>query len=222
MGADLKDWKTLACILTVVGVSQFIIFTIVAMLLYPEGYSFLENNFSDLGSTVVIKPGDIQTDIENPICRWIFTITVVFTAFSLIPFLLTLRTLFRETLGQHVLSYIGSISGLTAMPFLAGIGIFPTDTQSEWHELSALTFFKLFALVIIIYSLAILLNKNYRNLFSLVGFIIATHAMLHVFHFSLYDGIRPATQKVAVYLFISWCMIQVFEVWNRVKAQRHG
>ena len=159
-GADLKDWRTLACILTVVGVSQFIIFTIVAMFLYPEGYSFLGNNFSDLGSTVVIKPGSIQTDIENPICRWIFTITVVFTAFSLIPFLLTLRTLFRENLGQSVLSYIGSIAGLTAIPFLAGIGIFPTDTKHDWHELSALTFFKLFALVIIIYSLAILLNKN--------------------------------------------------------------
>ena len=140
MGADLKDWQTLSCILTVVGVSQFIIFTIVAMFLYPEGYSFLENDFSDLGSTVVIKPGDIQTDIENPICRWIFTLTVVFTAFSLIPFLLTLRTLVRENLGQRILSYIGSITGLTAMPFLAGIGIFPTDTKSEWHDLSALRF----------------------------------------------------------------------------------
>jgi len=60
MEADLKDWKTLACILTVVGVSQFIIFTIVAMFLYPEGYSFLENNFSDLGSTVVINPVKIR------------------------------------------------------------------------------------------------------------------------------------------------------------------
>ena len=48
---SLKSWKRVACLIAVIGTLQMIILTLIAMILYPDGYSFSDHYFSHLGLT---------------------------------------------------------------------------------------------------------------------------------------------------------------------------
>jgi hypothetical protein len=42
---DLKSWKRVACLISVIGGLQFIIITIIAMIFYSGGYVFFDYTF---------------------------------------------------------------------------------------------------------------------------------------------------------------------------------
>ncbi|MFX1499303.1 MAG: hypothetical protein ACFFBH_17435 [Promethearchaeota archaeon] len=192
-------------ILTIIAGVQFIIMTIIAMIIYPGGYSFWNNFFSHLGYTISYNNG--QPSIPSYV---IFASTCTITAILLIPFWCVLTSFFRQTTLERYLSFIGTLFGLLSCPNLALLAIFPGNLLFEPHIIVTRLFFMLFAAAMFTYSIAILINKDYENYYAIIGFGIGVIIVLYILIF-LYNA---ALQKVTVYLLITWGAIQGIKLWK--------
>jgi len=170
------------------------------MLFYPEGYDFLNNSFSSLGLTVT-------RGYATPINHAVFAITCTLAGGASVPFWLSLRTVFTESTPQKVISWIGTILGLVAAPFLAALAIFAGDVYPVEHGWSTILFFILFALAITVYSFGILLNKEYDNKYALVGFVVAIIDIVYIFFIG-----TAWMQKIAVYSMVLYSAFQGYRL----------
>ena len=200
----LKNSKYLGCFLGIIGCVQFIIITIIAMFFYPGGYSFWDNFFSQLGFTKSANNGQ-----PNIISFILFITTMTIGGILLIPFWLSIRTIFTETKKLRYTSWLGTIIGLISCPFIILIALTPGDIMRDQHILVTKLFFLLFASAIIVYSIAILLNKEYENLYAYIGFAMAVLLLLYMSVFLL----NAAVQKITVYVLFSWVIIQGVKLW---------
>lgn len=206
---DLKSWKRIFSLYTIIGAILFLILTIIAMLTYPVPYDFGGHYFSSLGVTHV-KTGNLP----NPVSSTIFLITMIIAGSSLIPFWIIIRELFIDVEKASKIATVGTILGLASAPLAMGVGIFPGDIAPLPHTISANGFFISISAAIILYSIAILLNDNYPNPFAYIGIAIAIIVFLYVF--GAFRFADPLFQKICVYSFIIWAFIQTIKVWQEV------
>ena len=206
---DFKSYGRLACLSMVFCAVQFLALTFLAAFLYPGGYDYFGYFFSDLG-TVTARNG-----ASNATSSFLFLLTTILVGIFVIPAWLVLPTLFKDSIYEKVTSYLGSIIGLLASPLIIGIGLTPYDIEFDLHGFFARYFFLAFGAAILIYSIAILLNKDYSNYYSIVGFVIFILVLIYVF-VGLGD-LQAFLQKVIIYGYILWALIQVFHIWPAVE-----
>ncbi len=214
---DLKDKKHALIFLSGIGAISFIILTFIAMLFYPRPYNFFTDHFSMLGLINAnpsffgrIPPG---LPLPNPISSILFMSALTITAVATVPFWIIITSLFEENRNTKILSRFGSIVGLISSPLLIGIA-FPADVYLEIHSISTMWFFLLFAVAIMIYTIAIFLNENYPNEYAIFGVIVVAVAILYVF--IPFTPLNAMHQKIAVYLFIAWPLLQAKKIWNEI------
>jgi hypothetical membrane protein len=127
--------------ISLVLIAQFLVTTLIAMLLYDggtdfspqaEGYSFLYNTFSELGRVYGFD-GEAK-----PVTQWLFTATMVLSGAGLMISHAALPGLFRRA--EDDLPYPGqrwataaAILGMIVGAGFIGIGTFPTDTRTFAH-----------------------------------------------------------------------------------------
>ena len=149
---------------------QYIVLTTIAMFFYAggnlvdlssPGYSFWTNFFSDLGRTVSLsgKP--------NLISFTIFTITALILGASFAVYIVIFPSLFKKNSKTRSIAIVGSLMGLIFCIGLFGTILTPWDLLYEEHLLFANIFNISGLLVLIFYSIAILLEKNYPNKFAI-------------------------------------------------------
>lgn len=110
---------------------------------------------------------------------------------------------------MRALGWLGTVLGLIAGPLLAGVGIFAGDVFPAQHGFSTIYFFLLFSSAIIIYSIAILINKDYENVYALIGIIVAIICYTYV----LVPGFGTAAmQKLAVYALVLYSAFQGYKL----------
>jgi hypothetical membrane protein len=90
------------------------------------------------------------------------------------------------------------------------IAIFPGDTMRSQHLLATMLFFLLFASAMILFSIAILFEKDYENFYGYIGFAMAILLLLYMSVFLL----NAAIQKITVYILFSWVIIQGYKLWK--------
>ncbi|MHA1658402.1 MAG: hypothetical protein ACTSUT_04675 [Promethearchaeota archaeon] len=206
---DLKSWKRLSCIISVIGALQFIFVSFIGMLFYPDGYEFLGHYLSDLGTTVS------RNGLSNMTSRVFFVIACTWAGISLITFWIVMPTLFLQTKIAKYLSFAGSILGVMSSPLLALISFYAADVYLDEHIWVTMYFFLFFAMAIMIYSVAILLNNDYENIYGIVGVIFSIIIVLFIFgYFSPYNVLM---QKVVVYGFCLWTSFQATKIWKDVR-----
>ena len=206
---EIKNIGRLACIVTVFGVVQFIFLTFLAALFYPGGFDFFGYYFSDLGAAVA-KNGE-----PNSISSVLFPVTLILVALALVPFWLVIYSLFKESRVEKVLSILGSALGLVSSPFIIGVALFPIDTQLETHILLTLTFFSLFVLATLLYSIDIILNRNYPNYFGIVGLVLFAISLV-----ILIDPLAPYVaflQTIVIYGYFVWVLIPTYILRKELK-----
>jgi len=206
---EIKNIGRLACIVTVFGVVQFIFLTFLAALFYPGGFDFFGYYFSDLGAAVA-KNGE-----PNSISSVLFPATLILVALALVPFWLVIYSLFKESRVEKVLSILGSALGLISSPFIIGVALFPIDTQLDTHILLTLTFFSLFVLASLLYSIAIILNRNYPNYFGIVGLVLFAISLV-----ILIDPLAPYVaflQTIVIYGYFIWVLIPIYILRKELK-----
>jgi hypothetical membrane protein len=192
------NWKRVGAWCGIVAGIQFVIITFAIMIPYPEGYSFLENSFSSLGLSVT-------RGYPTP-WNWFFFATATTLAGVLsMPFWLSIRTVFTKTSAEKGLSAVGTLLGLIAGPCLAGVGIFAGDLFPDQHFWCTILFFLLFSSAIILYSIVILINREYGPVYALIGIIVAIICYVYI----LVPGFGTnAMQKLAVYCLVLYSVFQ--------------
>ncbi|MHA2065580.1 MAG: hypothetical protein ACXABY_14490 [Candidatus Thorarchaeota archaeon] len=201
------NWKRIGALCGILAGVVFVILTTIDMLIYPGGYNFFDNYISQLGLSVI-------NSVDTPLNWFLFAAATTSAGVCTVPFYLTIRTVFAETGAQKALSGLGTVLGLAAAPCLAGIGIFAVDLFLYEHAWATIIFFVLTAIAIGTYSIAILLKRDYHNLYSLVGVIVAIICLLHIYG----PGFgTPIMQKAAVYALVLWSVFQGFELRKMVQ-----
>jgi len=209
---EIESVGRLACVVTIFGVLLFLLLTFLAALFYPGGFDYFGYYFSDLGA-VLARNGE-----PNSISSTLFPVTLTVVALALIPFWLIIHSLFKESRVEKFLSILGSALGLISSPFIIGVALFPIDTQLETHILLTLTFFSLFVLATLLYSIAIILNRNYPNYFGLIGLVLFAISLV-----ILIDPLAPHVaflQTIAVYGYFVWTLIPIYLVWPLVRTRK--
>jgi hypothetical protein len=184
----------------------YVVISSINMLVYPGGYNFFENYFSELGLTMVGSLPNLH--------GWIlFSAACTSAAVCIIPFCLAIREEFAITPGLKIAGSVGSLLGILAAPFLSALALFAADIYLYEHAIATILFFLLYASSIIIYSTAILFNREYNNLYSLAGFIVAAAALVHILliHTAL-------MQKIAVYSLVLWSTVQGYALLQSLKS----
>ncbi len=198
----MKSLKWIGALCGVLGGVLFVVITALNMLVYPRGYVFLEDYFSELGLMVV--------DGESNILGYVlFSLACTSTAICIVLFCLSMRPLFTETRLQRYISWLAALTGITSAPFLSALALFAADVFLLQHAVFTIIFFVLYSSAIVLYSVAILLNKSYNRLYSVFGFVVACIALLHIFwiHTAL-------MQKIAVYSMILWSVFQGYRLMH--------
>jgi hypothetical protein len=205
------------------GSSQFILFTSIAMKIYPggsklfpeaKGYNFLYNFFSDLGLSQTFS-GD-----WNLPSRVLFTIALILVGISLLLYYLTAPKLFTSK-KSHWFSTIASISGILAAVSFVAIAFTPEDLYPSLHQIFAYLAFNLAIISSFLFAGAIFFQKNYPNIFawnSIVLIIPLTIILVlqtnsHLFAPYIKFTFQVLSQKIIVYLEILNFSIQAFGAW---------
>jgi hypothetical protein len=206
------DWKKLGAYCGILGGIVFIIITAIVMVIYPGGYNFFLNTFSSTGLS-------FTNGVPTPHHWFLFAFACTFVAVCSIIFFFALRTLFTEPNYLFYLAWIGTRIGILAAIFLSALAIFAADVFPTEHGITTLSFFLLISIAIVIYSIAIFLNKDYENLYGLIGFIIAILSFTYfagiLAHIPIIDS--AAMQKVAVYGLILWSVFQGYKLYTVFK-----
>ena len=212
--SDFERISRLACIVTIFGVLQFFVLTFLATFLYPGDYDYFGYYFSDLGA-VAARNGD-----PNLISRELFFIALTLLSIALIPFWLTIRSLFTESNKEKILGKIGSTLGVMSSPFLIAIALFPLDTQLESHFLATLVFVLLFVSATLLYSISIILNQNYPNYFGIIGIILFAIpiASFTISFMDPFASLGAFLQKIALYGYFIWVLLPTHLVWLLVRS----
>ena len=110
----------------------------------------------------------------------------------------------------------GSIAGIISSPLLIALAIYGYDYHGPEHSFTTLWFFVLFAIAIMIYSIAINLNKNYPK-YKIAAIISLLFSILNIlFIVRVFSIINVIMQKIIVYGFISWTIFQVILIWKEI------
>ena len=201
------NWKRIGAYAGILAGIQVIIITSILMVIYPGGYNFFLNTFSDLGYSVINM-------VPTPHRHLLFSITLTLAAGLSVLFWLAVRTLFTETTILKILGVLGTILGFVAAPFLSALAIFANDVFPTQHGLSTILFFFLFSSAILVYSIAILLNKDYENLYALIGVIVVIISYVYVIGMVANIPVLgdAAMQKLTIYALILYSAFQVYKL----------
>lgn len=198
------SWKRLGAYLGILCGTLWVVVTFIAMLTFPGGYLFFEYPISALGLTVI-------NSTPSMLNYFLFVTACTGAAVCLVPFTFTIRTLFTGTTGLKVLSGLGTVFCLISAPFLAALAIFAGNVFPSLHGWSTIYFFIFIMLGILFYSIAIILNSEYKTIYGMIGFIIVIVCILHIagmFGFASMYFATPIWQKTAIYGLVLWSVFQ--------------
>jgi len=208
----LFQFIAIACLL-------FVVLTALAMFFYPggtavdptsPGYSFLTNFFSDLGRT------QSRSGATNLISLVLFVTALTGAGVGLILFFLLFPPFFKRTPFEHLISWLGSIAGITAGVCFIAVAWIPANLNSAVHTQLVYFAFEAFTGAALLYLPVMLRDRRYPKRYAFVFFLFAV--LLVGYLYLLFFGPSPRTpeglliqaigQKIIVYASIISVMIQ--------------
>ncbi len=204
------NWQKLFFQFGVFGTMQFLVLTVLAMLIYPggtihhpeyEAYDFLYNYFSDLGRTFTFDGS------SNWMSHLLFRTTLTISGVCLILFFVALPTLFKSN-STKTLIIIASFFGIIAGVCYIGIANVPWNIDLRLHRSWVYRGFMSFLLMTVFYSAAILTEREYPNryakAFGVFAIILSIQIVIMIFGPRAYRSneglfIQAVAQKVVVY-----------------------
>ncbi len=172
-----SSWQRRAFAIVIVACVQFVVLTLVAMLLYPggtlrdpntTGYSFYGSFLSELGLTRTHAGG------SNLPSFILFVVALTLAGGGLVLFFVAFASFFRRTPLRRVVSALGSLAGIASGICFVGVAFTPADLFAQAHGQFVMWAFQLFPVAVVLYTAAILLEPNYPNRYAVVfaGFAV--------------------------------------------------
>jgi hypothetical membrane protein len=133
-------------------------FTLVAWILYPDGFSPWTHYLSRLGDF-----------IYSPFGAYFYNVGCILTGAVLIPFFIGLMVWYDKKLGTKGVLVLGQIVGICAAFALILIGVFSED-QGTPHMTASSTFFLLNFFVMILINISLMLHNKFIKAVGIYGF----------------------------------------------------
>ena len=222
----LTPWHRRAFLFTLYAGLQFLLFTVLAMLLYPggtfadpgtTGYDFFRNFFSDLGLR------QSHSGAFQPLTAGLFVTALSTAGIALILFSFTFRAFFRRSALDRWLGYGGALFGLLAGLGYVGVALTPADLRPEGHMLAVYVAFLAFPVSTACFALAIYRQRRFSNVYGHV--LLAFTGLLLVYVGFLFAGpglesdrgitIQVTAQKTIVYAAIVTLFIAAYGAWRQ-------
>jgi hypothetical protein len=201
-----------------VGCIQFVVLTLLAMLVYgggtvvdptTRGYSFFTNFFSDLGFTRT------RLGAPNTASAILFFVALTLAGLSLVLFFAAMPRFFRGSRLSRVLSSTGSIFGVVSGLSFVGVAFTPANLYLGAHGMFVQVAFVSFFAAVLCYLAAIPLTPSFPNayttVFAVFALLLAGYLWLLFFgpHLDSPLGvqIQATGQKIIVYAAIVFCLI---------------
>lgn len=205
--------------------AQFIILTIIAMVIYPGGlltddstvgYNFFRNFFSDLGRTVSYDGGR----------QWgsavLFFIALSVSGLALIYFFTLTPRLFKDDRITYGLTIIGSIFGVISGISFVGIALTPANLLLDPHVLFVQVAFSVFMVVVICYAISIWRTQHYPNMYAIAYIIFGVFLAGYIYLLFWGPSARTDTgliinatgQKMVAYAALINMAIQSVGAWR--------
>jgi hypothetical protein len=229
MKTSTKSWRERIYFLTMVGCVQFVILTLIAMVLYSggthadpttKGYSFFRNFFSDLGLTETIS-GDPKFA-----SFLLFTVAMVLAGAALAIFFIAFPKFFSSSALGKWLGILGSIAGTVSGLAFIGVAL-PGNLYPQPHTLSVQIAFLAFFVAVLFYIPALFLKRDYPRTYAWT--FVAFAILLGVYIWLLFEGpaiststgliIQATGQKIIVYAAIVSMFIQSYGAWKTTKGE---
>jgi hypothetical protein len=229
--ARIVSWGQRPFQLVMWGCGQFVVLTLIAMLIYPggtkfdpnaPGYTFFHNFFSELGFTVT------RGGLANPIAAPMFFIALTLAGLGLVFYFVVSLQFFWKTTLLKVLSILGSFSGIVSGLAYVGIAFTPANLLPDPHLQFVLLAFRAFLPAVLFYLVAIFLNREYPNSYAVVYLVFA--GLLAAYIVLITRGpdvdtaqglmIQATGQKIIVYAAIITIFIQSWGA-SRLIRQNH-
>lgn len=204
--------------ITTVACGQFVVLTLVAMLVYAggtgddrtaSGYTFLSNYFSDLGMTVA------YSGRSNSLSAILFFVALSVAGFGLILYFWQAPHLMSRVPAGKTLSRIGSFFGIIAGLGYIGVALTPANLLLTPHVLFVQIAFLSFEIAALFYIFAIFADGHYPRQMAIVYIIfalaLAAYLVLIFGNFDFGDKrltINVTGQKLIVYAAIITMLIQ--------------
>ena len=165
-----RTWKRRTLVFCLACLALHALFDPLAMVLYPggtcidedtEGYSFFENFYSDLGMAHTYG-GE-----PNTLSSLLFASVNALNGIALLFFSVIMPSYFTATRLERFSSRVGSICGVLAGVSSVGAMI-PADLYLSAHLVFTFSTSALFLLAFVFYSVAMLKNRRYPNVYAAV------------------------------------------------------
>ena len=218
------NWQNRFFQFGVFGTLQFLVLTLVAMIIYPGGtihhpdletYDFLYNYFSDLGRTFTFD------GTPNWLSHIIFKITLTISGICLMLFFIALPSLFKSNISR-VLILIAAFFGIISGVCYIGIANVPWNLDLRLHHSWVYKGFISFFIMTIFYSAAILVEKRYPNryakAFGIFAIILFIQIIIMLFGPRAWRSntglfIQAVAQKIVVY---SEILVMLFQAYGAI------
>ena len=133
---------------------------------YPGGYNFLRHNISEVGRVTA-------SNLEpNTLSMVLFASTTTINAFVMAITFVNLSLDIKEKKSSRILGLIGTVFGImTAILYLL-IGLVPADIHHDAHVAIIFMAAPFLCVTVLLFSLAIFLDKQFPNYFGYIFLII--------------------------------------------------
>ncbi|MEM7333228.1 MAG: hypothetical protein AAF490_14155 [Chloroflexota bacterium] len=152
--------------LSIISTIQFVVLTTVAMLFYPGGstldensqsYSFFTNFFSELGLT------ETYIGEPNTVSALLFFIALNLSGLTLILFFISFKQFFKSNLVVQIVSSLGMLIGIISGISFMGVAFTPANLYIDAHVDFVFWAFGSFPIAVILFIIAIFLERSYPN-----------------------------------------------------------
>jgi hypothetical protein len=206
----------------------FVLLTALAMLVYRggtkadhsmPGSSFLENFFSDLGRT------EAWSGAGNAVSSALFIVALSLAGAMLAMFFVAFTQFFGQTLWTKLFSRLGAVAGVASGVCFVGIAATPANLHGWAHGVFVDWAFRTFLLAVVLYTVAILAQRDYPRrlalVFALFAILLAAYVVLITIGPSTDTAsglkIQVTGQKIIVYAAIIAIFIQA---WAALRLTR--
>jgi len=223
----INNWRQKVYILAIINCIQFLLLTNVAMFFYPGGtfsdpntvgYSFFRNLFSDLGRYTA------HSGESNLISFLIYNISLFLMGVLFIPYFVAFPRFFIEKGMGKGYSIAGSSLGIVVSVSMLGASLTPADLFYIIHVSFGVIKFMTLLPLVIFYTIAILQNKSFNNLYAIVFIIfgVIQFIFLLIMSFGASEHevsiIFAAGQNIAVNAMAICFLIQAYGAWKMQKS----
>ncbi|MFX0058416.1 MAG: hypothetical protein ACFE8J_08970 [Candidatus Heimdallarchaeota archaeon] len=221
-----KNRKQVPFKLAIFNCIQSLIFTGLAMVFYAGGtfsdpntvgYIFFGNIFSDLGRFIA------HSGESNLISFIIYNTSLFLMGVLLIPFFIALPSLFKREGEGKGLAKTSSFLGILVAISMAGASLTPADLYYNIHVTFGFFSFIVLLPLTILYTIAILQNKNYHNRYAYVYVIFAVMQIIFLLIMSFSRSEQGVTTTFAAgqnVIVISMAISLIIQAYGANKTQK--